>query len=164
MSQPCPCYFGKSFWAVVLADITSEAEELCSKPQEEAKVPTMPTLELECVSPNGLTNEQVWHWIICTNNTWNKSLVLHSDILEVIVMCKVTFYGIFFLLFTFVLTSWRCVNMLSKYNCVWNVFYIIGSFKSYAMSKQCKKECYLTALFSLHSASLLAVIKTSIFL
>lgn len=40
-------------------DITSEAEELCSKPQEEAKVPTTPTLELECVSANGLTNEQV---------------------------------------------------------------------------------------------------------
>lgn len=40
-------------------NITSEAEELCSKPQEEAKVPTTPTLELECVSPNGFTNEQV---------------------------------------------------------------------------------------------------------
>lgn len=61
--MPCdvPLMYQKVTGAAVFAGITSEAEELCSKPQEEAKVPTTPTLELECVSPNGLTNEQVQH-------------------------------------------------------------------------------------------------------
>ncbi|XP_039633411.1 receptor-interacting serine/threonine-protein kinase 4 isoform X1 [Perca fluviatilis] len=40
-------------------EITSEAEELCSKPQEEPKTPTLSTSEPEPTSPNALASGQV---------------------------------------------------------------------------------------------------------
>lgn len=40
-------------------EITSEAEELCSKPQEEPKTPTLSTSEPEPTSPNTLTSDQI---------------------------------------------------------------------------------------------------------
>lgn len=40
-------------------EITSEAEELCSKPQEEPKSPTFSTCEPEPTSPNRLTPDEV---------------------------------------------------------------------------------------------------------
>lgn len=43
----------------VSLDITSEAEELCSKPQEEPKTPTFSTSEPEPTSPKRLTPDEV---------------------------------------------------------------------------------------------------------
>uniref|UniRef100_A0A3Q3FBC3 Receptor-interacting serine-threonine kinase 4 n=1 Tax=Labrus bergylta TaxID=56723 RepID=A0A3Q3FBC3_9LABR len=40
-------------------EITSEAEELCSKPQEEPKMPSLSTSEPEPMSPKALTSDQV---------------------------------------------------------------------------------------------------------
>ena len=45
--------------AVVLTEITSEAEELCSKPQEEPRTPTLSTSEPEPESHSALTSDQV---------------------------------------------------------------------------------------------------------
>ncbi|XP_029375880.1 receptor-interacting serine/threonine-protein kinase 4 [Echeneis naucrates] len=40
-------------------EITSEAEELCSKPQDEPRTPTLSASEAEPTTPNTLTNDQV---------------------------------------------------------------------------------------------------------
>lgn len=73
--------------AVVLPEITSEAEELCSKPQEEPKTPTLSTSEPEPTPPNALSSDQVRH----DNTIWTaygwKGPVLHWHSLEVIAMC-----------------------------------------------------------------------------
>lgn len=46
-------------WDVVVPEITSEAEELCSKPQEEPKSPRLSTSDPEPMTPKALTGDQV---------------------------------------------------------------------------------------------------------
>lgn len=61
-------------------------------------------------------------------------------------MCKVRLMGVFCLFFYYLLLYWLydyeliCFPTKDKQNDVWTVFDIIGSLKSYVMSKQCKRN------------------------
>lgn len=59
LHNPIPAVNATWPWDVVVPEITSEAEELCSKPQEEPKSPRLSTSDPEPMTPKALTGDQV---------------------------------------------------------------------------------------------------------